>query len=144
MKRFSRLVLAYAVGGFSLAALAASGQHVLITQDGPALLSHSSQSYLGIACNDVDNDRAAALKLKEAAGTEVINVDRDGPAGKAGLRPHDVILQMNGQVVAGEEQLRRMLHETPPGRTVTLLISRDGQQLTVTAQLAPGDVSRDL
>jgi serine protease Do len=140
MKRFSRLVLAYAVGSLSLAGAAAygaSGQlNVWTAQDGPALLGHNSQSYLGIVCGDIDNDRAAALKLKEPTGAEVLNVDRDAPAGKAGLRPHDVILQMNGQQIAGEEQLRRMLHETPAGRKVALLISRDGQPQTVTVQLA--------
>lgn len=138
MKYFSRLVLTCAVSSFVTGGLAfaASGQHVIAVQDVEALLGHSSQSYLGVACGDVDNDRAAALKLKEATGAEVINVDRDAPASKAGLRPHDVILQMNGQAIAGEEQLRRMLRETPAGRTVTFLISRDGQQQTVSVKLA--------
>ena len=138
MKYFSRLVFAYAVSCFSIGGLAfaAPGQHILIAQDTPAMMGHGSQGYLGIVCSDVTNDRTASLKLKEATGTEIINVDRDAPAGKAGLRPHDVILQMNGQTIAGEEQLRRMLHETPAGRKITLLISRDGQQQTVTVQLA--------
>ena len=137
MKHFSRLVFAYAVS-FSLGGLAfaAPGQHVIAAQDTQAMVGHSSQGYLGIVCNDVDSHRAAALKLKQATGAEVINVDRDAPAGKAGLRPHDVILQMNGQPIAGEAQLRRLLQETPAGRTVTLLISRDGEQLTVAVQLA--------
>ena len=138
MKYFSRLVLTCVVSSFTVGgvAFAASGQHVIAVQDVEALLGHSSQSYLGVACGDVDNDRAAALKLKEATGAEVLNVDRDAPASKAGLRPHDVILQMNGQAIAGEEQLRRMLRETPAGRTVTFLISRDGQQQTVSVKLA--------
>lgn len=138
MKCFSRLVLAYTVGCFSLGAMAfaAAEQHVIAVQDVPALLGHSSQSYLGVDIRDVDNDRASALKLKQPAGAEITNVDRDAPAGKAGLRIHDVILQMDGQPVAGEVQLRRMLHETPAGHTITLLISRDGQQQTVTVQLA--------
>jgi len=102
----------------------------------PALMAHSSQGYLGIEMRDIDNDRAAALKLKDAAGAEVIVVDHDAPAGKVGLRVHDVILQMNSQQVQGVEQLRRMLRETPPGRSVTLLISRDGQQQTINVQLA--------
>ena len=95
-----------------------------------------SQGYLGIEMRDIDSDRAAALKLKDVAGAEIVVVDHDAPAGKVGLRVHDVILQMNGQQVQGIEQLRRMLRETPPGRSVTLLISRDGQQQTITVQLA--------
>jgi len=66
-------------------------------------------------------------------------VDHDAPAGKAGLREHDVILRMNGQAIDGEEQIRRMLRESPPGTPLTLLISRDGQQSTVTTQTANRD-----
>ncbi len=138
MKHLSRLVFAYVVSCFFIGGLAAAAaeQHAITAQDPQAMLGHSSEGYLGIVCSDVDNNRAAALKLKDATGAEVITVDRDAPAAKVGLRPHDVILQMNGQTVAGEEQLRRMLRETPAGRTVTLLISRNGQQQTVSVQLA--------
>jgi len=43
---------------------------------------------------------------------------------------------MNGQTIAGEEQLRHMLHDCSPGRTIVLIISRDGQRMTVTTQMA--------
>ena len=82
------------------------------------------------------DDQVSVLKLKEARGAEVIHVDHDGPAGKVGLREHDVILQMNGTMIEGEDQLRKMLRETPAGRTATLIISRDGQQQTITTRLA--------
>lgn len=99
-------------------------------------MSSRSQGYLGVDIRDVGDEQIAALKLRESRGAEVIHVDHDGPAGKAGLREHDVVLQLNGQVIEGEDQLRRMLRETPAGRTVTLIISRDGQQMAVTTQLA--------
>jgi membrane-associated protease RseP (regulator of RpoE activity) len=63
-------------------------------------------------------------------------VDKDAPAGKAGLREHDVILEFNGTAVESEEQIRRLIRETPPGRTVTLGISREGVPMKITAQLA--------
>lgn len=137
MKCYSRLVPACAIGTLLIGGLAfaADGQHVITAQDPMAMLGRGSQGYLGIVCGDVDNGRAAALKLKDPTGAEVLNVDRDAPAAKAGLRAHDVILQMNGETVAGEEQLRRMLRETPAGRTVNLLISRDGRTQTMTVQL---------
>ena len=81
----------------------------------------TSQGYLGIEMRDIDNDRVVALKLKDASGAEIIIVDHDAPAGKVGLRVHDVILQMNGQQIQGVEQLRRMLRETPAGRSIALL-----------------------
>jgi serine protease Do len=103
---------------------------------GMAATNSKTQGYLGVDIRDVGDDQLSALKMKEAHGAEVIHVDHDGPAGKAGLREHDVILQMNGTVIEGEDQLRRMLRETPAGRTATLIISRDGQQQTVTTRLA--------
>jgi S1-C subfamily serine protease len=92
--------------------------------------------FLGIGFRDVTEDRLTLLKLKEARGAEVIQVDHDGPAGIAGLTEHDVILQVNGQTIEGEEQLRRILHETPVGRNVTIVFSRYGQQQTLTMQTA--------
>src|SRR6266567_4888179 len=63
-------------------------------------------------------------------------VDQDAPAGKAGVKEHDVILTINNQGVESVEQLRRMIHEIPAGRTVEIGISRDGQPSTLKAQLA--------
>ena len=98
--------------------------------------AHVAQGYLGVDVRDVTEDQLPALKLKEARGAEIVLVDHDAPAGKAGLREHDVILRMNGQAIDGEEQIRRMLRESPPGTPLTLLVSRDGQQITVTTQTA--------
>ncbi len=93
-------------------------------------------SYLGVDTRNVSSDRLGALKLKEERGVEVTMVDQDAPAGKAGVKEHDVILTVNGAELESVEQLRRMIRETPPGRVVTLGISRDGQPLTIKAQLA--------
>jgi membrane-associated protease RseP (regulator of RpoE activity) len=63
-------------------------------------------------------------------------VDQDAPAGKAGIKEHDVIVSLNGAPVESKTQLHRMIHETPGGRVVTLGLSRDGQPLTIKVQLA--------
>ena len=93
-------------------------------------------SYLGVDINDIDAERVSALKLKDEHGVEVTMVDQDAPAGKAGVKEHDVILTMNGTTIDSGAQLRRMIRETPPGRVITLGISRDGQPVAVKVQLA--------
>ena len=93
-------------------------------------------AYLGVDTRDITPDRLSELKLKEEHGVEVTLVDQDAPAGKAGLKEHDVILNLNGNQVESVEQLRRMIREIPPGRMVSLGISRDGQPMTLKAQLA--------
>ena len=126
--------------GYGLVLLAGAGMGCAVAARAPFFAggagAHGAQGYLGVGVRDVSGDQVAVLRLKEARGAEIIVVDHDAPAGKAGLREHDVVLQMNGQAIEGGEQIRRMLHESPPGRTIVLLISRDGQQITVTTQMA--------
>ena len=93
-------------------------------------------SYLGVDTRDISNDRMAELHLKEESGVEVTLVDQDAPAGAAGVKEHDVILTINGNKVESVEQLRRMIREIPSGRTVAIGISRQGQPMTLKAQLA--------
>lgn len=94
------------------------------------------QGYLGIDIRDVSENEAAALHLKSTHGAEITMMDHDGPAGKAGLREHDVILSVNGMQVDGEDQLRKALRDLQPGRSVALLICRYGTEQTVTATMA--------
>lgn len=126
---------ALAWNGDSEAATGATGAQFFMSGSA-APASRGTQGYFGVDVRDVTPDQIIALKLKDAHGAEIILVDHDAPAGKAGLREHDVVLQMNGQAIAGQDQLRRMLHDSSPGRTIVLVISRDGQQTSVTTQMS--------
>lgn len=98
--------------------------------------SSGGHSYLGVGVADLSSDRVQALKLKDDHGVEITQVDQEAPAGKAGLKEHDVIVGYNGTPVEGQEQFKRLIRETPPGRTVSLNIMRDGQQQSMKVQLA--------
>jgi serine protease Do len=95
-----------------------------------------SGSYLGVGVAEIGAERVKALKLKEERGVEVTRIDDDSPALKAGLKSGDVVLEYNGQRIEGTEQFVRMVKETPEGRQVRLLISRDGKTQTLTAAIA--------
>lgn len=133
MRGISVTVLA---GFIALTPALFAGQHLMnVMADDPAALNHSVQGYLGVGTHDIDTDRAGQLKLKEPRGAEVVTIDHDAPAAKAGMRVHDVILQMNGQQIEGGAQLGQLLRQTPPGTAVAFVISRDGQQQTMTITL---------
>jgi serine protease Do len=139
VKHFSRLgTLTMIASGALLVPLANAAEADLYPTSHATriLISNSSQGYLGVGLRDVNNERAAALKLKEPRGAEITSVDKDAPAFKSGLRVHDVVVQVNGQRVEGIEQFRRMLHDIPPGRTITIAAIRDGQLQSFSVQLA--------
>ena len=123
----------------ALAPGAAQAQLTRISQiiDEPSPLLHStSQGYLGVLVTDVDNDSAAKLKLKEPRGAVITLIDHDAPAAQIGLRVNDVLLEVNGQTVESAEAFGRMMREIPPGRKISLLISRDGSTQTLAVELA--------
>ena len=109
---------------------------LLSSDTGLAADEEGTGAYMGVDISDITPERVAALKLKDERGVEVTIVDQDAPAGKAGIKEHDVILTMNGTAVESGAQLRRMIRETPAGRVVTLGISRDGQPLSIKVPLA--------
>jgi serine protease Do len=96
----------------------------------------TSLGYLGVAVLDLADERAKALKLRDNSGIEVIKVDEDSPASRAGLKIDDVILDVDGKPVTDHEQFHVTIGEMQPGTKVKLTIWRDGAKQTVAATLA--------
>src|SRR5215204_3028455 len=86
------------------------------------VVTRGSGSFLGIGVQEIDNERAKALNLREERGVEVTRIEDESPAAKGGIKTGDVVLEYNGERVEGVEQFMRMVRETPPGREVKLSI----------------------
>ncbi|MFB3924089.1 MAG: PDZ domain-containing protein [Terriglobia bacterium] len=91
--------------------------------------------WLGVSIDDVNAEKAKALKLASEAGAVIVKVHEDSPAAKAGLQKDDVIVEFAGEKVRSAAQLRRLVRETPADRTVTITVNRAGQTRTLSAQL---------
>ena len=99
----------------------------------------SGQGYLGVDIRSVGDNSVKVLHLREKQGVVVFMVDHDGPAWKAGIREHDVVQSVNGASIDSEEQLRHLLRELQPGRTVQIGVSREGSTQTLNATMANRD-----
>ncbi len=86
------------------------------------VLAAASQGYLGVTVHDVDPARAQKEKLTISAGAEVVSLDHDAPAAKAGLHTGDVIQAINGQLVNDAATLSRLLRDMPVGKLIDLQI----------------------
>jgi serine protease Do len=91
--------------------------------------------WLGVTPEDVSADRAKELKLSSARGVYLSEVEKDSPAEKAGLKSGDVITDFNGEHVESVAQFRRLVRETPSGRTISITVWRDGRAQTLSVTL---------
>ncbi len=97
--------------------------------------SEDAGGWLGIEIGEVTPEQARDLKLSSARGVVVMDVEPESPAAKAGLKEKDVITQYDGQTVEGTVQFRRLVRETPPGRSVALAVSREGTNQNISVEL---------
>ena len=88
-----------------------------------ACLWAEGTSYLGVGLVDVEG----------ANGVEVRSVVVGSPAAKAGIRTGDVLVTYNGETILGDQQLARLVAETPPGRRVNIQFVREGRAAQTTA-----------
>jgi len=128
--------------------LAAASLLVLVTS--PAFAASSSKSssstsssstgkgWLGVSTQKTDADLKKGLDLTQD-GLLVNQVTRDSPADRAGLEKGDVVLTYNSRSVTTPEQLRDLVRNTAPGRSVALGLWRDGARKSVDVKV--GDVA---
>ncbi len=94
-----------------------------------------SRGLLGVVVRAVTRELAEALNLDRSAGALVDDVTQGGSADRAGIKPGDVILQLNGQVIETWSDLPPLVGANPPGTRVSVLVSRDGKKKTFEATL---------
>ncbi|MGH7783085.1 MAG: PDZ domain-containing protein, partial [Candidatus Binatia bacterium] len=90
---------------------------------------------LGINIQNISDDTAKALELKDTSGVLVSNVQSGSAADKAGVKRGDIVTAINGEKIEDSNVLRNKVAGTPPGTAIKLTIVRDGNPQEVTATL---------
>jgi len=90
---------------------------------------------LGVTVQEIDQSFADSFNLPTPEGALVANVERGGPADKAGLRPGDVVRVMNGQKIVSSIDLPAMVGLAEPGSKINLEVWRNGKLVPLAATL---------
>jgi len=93
------------------------------------------RSYLGIGGQTAKIHRRVARfhHLPNETGMLVIHVEPGGPASRAGLREGDMIVEFNGQAIAGIDDLHKLLTGTQVGVRLPLIVLRNTEKLQLEA-----------
>lgn len=96
---------------------------------------NSSGAFLGIRMIDITEENMSEHELDSVQGVIVESVVAGSPAESADLEEKDVVLEFDGLKVRSTSQFSRLVKETPVGREVELVISRDGKRKKITVRL---------
>jgi serine protease Do len=101
------------------------------------LVTHGkvSRAKLGVAVQEIDRGIADSFGLPNTQGALVANVEKDGPASKAGLQEGDIILKFNGRAITRSGDLPMAVGEAVPGSSATIDVWRKGKAERLTAKL---------
>ena len=95
------------------------------------------RAVIGVAITEVDADDAGAAGLDKIRGAKVGDFTEPGsPAAKAGLKPGDIIVSVDGKQVDRVSTLQRIIRSHSPGETVDVGAVRFGQKLDFKVKLA--------
>ena len=102
------------------------------------------RGFLGIGLTPITDDFADSLGLERNRGELIQNVQDDSAASRAGLRPGDIVTQINGREVTSEQTVSFLVANLEPGARVPITFLRDGREMEVTAVLGRRPSEDDL
>jgi serine protease Do len=86
-----------------------------------------ARGWLGVSIQDVPNDLAEYFDIEDHRGALVADVVPGDPADMAGIRPKDIIVEVNGQTVEDSRELLRLVAGLDVGETVEVKARRNGK-----------------
>ena len=101
-----------------------------------------TRGWIGVQIQNVTQDLADDLGLKNASGALVAAAQKDSPAAAAGVKSGDVITAVDGETVADPHDLARRIAALGPKKTVKLTLVRNGSPMTLDVTLGTMPVDK--
>ena len=102
-----------------------------------------SHARLGVTIQDVNQSLAESFGLKRPDGALVSSVAPNSAAAAAGVKPGDVITEIDGQPVVRSGELSSLVGMAAPGAKVKLKVWRDRSTRELEAKLGTAEVDKD-
>jgi serine protease DegQ len=91
-----------------------------------------TRGWIGVEAQAISPTIAESFKLGSTRGALIAGVLRGGPADKAGVKPGDVLVEVQGRPVADPAGMLNLIAALPPGQPAKLRLRRQGQEVDAT------------
>ena len=102
-----------------------------------------TRGYVGVYLNpgEVTEEMAKSFGRSEAGGVLIAEVEKDGPADKAGLRSGDILTELNGATIKDNTSFRNDVARIMPNKKAEVTLFREGKpkKVTLTVGTFPDD-----
>lgn len=87
------------------------------------------RGYLGVSYQEVSFDLAKSFGLERSQGALITVVTENSPAQRAGLKPGDIVLEVDGKLIKNSDELPFVIGRYRPGKVANLVLVRDGEKI---------------
>ena len=99
------------------------------------VLGQTERGWFGAKAIPLGTGQALDLGYTGKGGVLVVEVEKESPAEKAGLRPNDIVIELNGRELQSFLIFRRILLGLAPGQEIRMIIFRNGENKEITGTL---------
>jgi serine protease DegQ len=89
------------------------------------------RGYIGVEPSDITPELAENFGLKNKSGAIIAGVVKDGPADKAGIKPGDILIAVEGKTISDTTEMLDLIAQLTPGNTAKMTVIRKSLQSTV-------------
>ena len=90
-----------------------------------------TRGWVGIEVQELTPELAESFKLAATEGALIAGVMRGSPADKAGIKPGDVLIQVDGKKVKDAQVMLDLIAALQPGSAARFTVKREGRDLAL-------------
>ena len=105
---------------------------------------HVVRGWIGVETQDITQELADSFGLQRTSGAIIAGVVRGGPADKAGIKPGDILLSVQGKTVGDTTEMLNLIAQLPPGEKAKMTVLRKSREAALDVVVGKRPIPKDL
>ena len=105
---------------------------------------HVVRGWIGVETQDITQELADSFGLQRSTGAIIAGVVRGGPADKAGIKPGDILLNVDGKPVGDTTEMLNLIAQLPPGEKAKMTVLRKSREAALDVVVGKRPIPKDL